>query len=154
MPEKVSEFGKWLRKWRKARGLTQKQLAGKSGCVHSLISAYERGVRSDVSGDYMRPETRLVERLATALDRPVEEARALAGYLPSPAPLTQREAYELALQEGARLVEENPQEAAIVMPRGRDGLPYVVVTSGQLAQIIADTVKQVLEQVEKQTTDE
>lgn len=88
---RVSAFGQWLKKWRKARGLTQVQLAQRAGCGQSIISQYERGVKTDVGDDFTRPEPDTIERLADALSRPIEEARALAGYLPSPAPMTLRE---------------------------------------------------------------
>lgn len=84
----ASPFGAWMRKWRKARGLTQVQLAQQAQCAQSMISMYERGVKSEKNKEYSRPEPDLVERLATALKRPVEEARALAGYNPSPVPVT------------------------------------------------------------------
>lgn len=85
---KTSSFGEWLRKWRKARKLTQVQLARMADCAQSTISEHERGVKQEKGGDYMMPEPDLVERLATALGRPVEEARVLAGYNPSPVPVT------------------------------------------------------------------
>jgi transcriptional regulator with XRE-family HTH domain len=88
---KISPFGAWLKKWRRSRGLTQMQLARAAECAQSIISAYERGARQEASGEFMRPEPDLIERFATALRRPVEEPRALAGYMPSPVPLTLRD---------------------------------------------------------------
>jgi transcriptional regulator with XRE-family HTH domain len=88
---KTSPFGEWLKKWRKARGLTQVQLAIKADCAQSTVSEYERGEKREGSDEFMRPDPDLLERLATALRRPIEEARALAGYMPSPVPVTMKD---------------------------------------------------------------
>jgi transcriptional regulator with XRE-family HTH domain len=115
MKQKPSPFGAWLYKWRKARGLTQKELGLKAECAYSLISMYERGVRSEVSNTYMRPEPELVERLATALDRPVEEARLLAGYNASPVPVTMKDVGQVMedLPAIGYYSKDNPQGVAI-----------------------------------------
>jgi transcriptional regulator with XRE-family HTH domain len=85
----TSEFGKWLRKWRKARGLTQDELGQKIGFTGKYVSVLERGWQQ-ASGEFVRPSEEFVEKAATELRRPVEEARALAGYTPSPVPVTMR----------------------------------------------------------------
>jgi transcriptional regulator with XRE-family HTH domain len=115
MRKKTSPFGAWLLKWRKARELTQKELGTKAECAYSLISQYERGVRSEVSGEYMRPEPKLVERLATALDRPVEEARLLAGYNASPVPVTMKDVGQVmeSLPAIGYYSKDNPQGVPI-----------------------------------------
>jgi transcriptional regulator with XRE-family HTH domain len=105
----ASPFGQWLRKWRKSRGLTQVQLAQKAGCGQSILSGYERGQKTERGGDYMRPEPEMVERLATALGRPVEEARALAGYNPSPVPVT--------LKDIDMLMQTNPGHGVLISPK-------------------------------------
>jgi transcriptional regulator with XRE-family HTH domain len=112
---KTSPFGQWLKKWRLARKLTQVELARKADCGQSIISQHERGVRQEVGGDFIRPEPDLVERLATALDRPVEEARALAGYLPSPAPVTMKDVGQVmeSLPAIGYYNRENPQGVSI-----------------------------------------
>lgn len=142
---KTSPFGEWLHKWRKARRLTQEQLAKLAGCRQSTISEHERGTRQEVGGDFIRPEEDLVERLATALGRPVEEARDLAGYRASLIPPSMRE-QSLALKEAVNFVEGNPQQAAIVLPHGPQGKPVVVVTDGRLAEALFDAIGKVLSQ--------
>lgn len=130
---KVSPFGQWLKKWRKARQLTQTQLAVKAGCGQSIISQHERGVRQEVGGDFIRPEPDLVERLATALGRPVEEARLLAGYAPSPAPVT--------LREVNRIMEENPGSGVYITKENPQG----VLISPALIQEFISAVKKLSE---------
>jgi transcriptional regulator with XRE-family HTH domain len=88
---KRSPFGDWLYQWRRARKLTQAELATAAGCSDSIISAYETGKKKEKSQEFVDPEPELVEALATALRRPVQEARILAGYNPSPVPVTLRE---------------------------------------------------------------
>lgn len=133
---KTSPFGAWLRKWRKARGLTQVQLASKAECGNSIISQYERGERQEVGGEFMRPETDLVERLATVLNRPVEEARALAGYFPSPAPPT--------LAELNQMHADNPGSAIYLSrdyPRGLIIPPEKTAEFLQAMQIFTEILK-------------
>lgn len=123
---KTSEFGAWLKKWRKARRFTQQELAAKAGCAYSLISMYERGTRAEKSGDYMRPEPELVEKLAIALSRPVEEARALAGYNPSPVPIS--------LREIDRMLTETPGSGVVIN-----------LTSGELQSASSDSIEKLID---------
>jgi transcriptional regulator with XRE-family HTH domain len=134
MTQKASPFGVWLKKWRKARQLTQSQLGEKAGCAYSLISMYERGVRQEVSGQYMRPEPELVERLATALGRPVEEGRMLAGYNASPVPITMKELEQMHKDNpGAAIYisQDNPQGVVVPM----DILKQILDTMNQLKNL-------------------
>jgi predicted ATPase/class 3 adenylate cyclase/Tfp pilus assembly protein PilF len=79
-------FGLWLKQRRKARDLTQEQLAEQVGCAVETIRKIEQNAR--------RPSREIAERLALALaipatERPtfVEQARAAGGSWPSAAPL-------------------------------------------------------------------
>lgn len=125
-PMKVSEFGVWLKKWRKARRYTQQELAAKAGCAYSLISMYERGARAEKSGDWMRPEPELVEKLSIALSRPVEEARALAGYNPSPVPVS--------LRDVDRLLTATPGSGVVIN-----------LTSGELENASPDSIEKLID---------
>jgi transcriptional regulator with XRE-family HTH domain len=58
-------LGANVRKARKARGMTQLQLAVKTGFVVSTISDLERGVTD--------PQVSIVQRIAEALDVPIGE---------------------------------------------------------------------------------
>jgi transcriptional regulator with XRE-family HTH domain len=122
---KTSPFGAWLRKWRKARGLTQIQLAAAAKCTQSTISEHERGVKQEVGGDFIRPEPDLVERLATALGRPVEEARALAGYNPSPVRVT--------MSEVSEILKHNPGQGVFIDANNPTG--YTLVPNSLLEDI-------------------
>lgn len=131
---KTSSFGIWLRKWRKARGLTQVELANKAGCGQSIISQYERGVKRDIGEEFTRPEPELVERLATALDRPVEEARALAGYLPSPIPPTIKSVQEL--------ISQHPGQGIVILPREQGQPALAVVDTTELANLVRQIMRE------------
>ena len=64
-------FGYWLRRQRKARDLTQAELAARAGCVVTTIKKIETGAR--------RPSRQLADRLAAALALTGEERTALLG---------------------------------------------------------------------------
>ncbi len=80
--ESMYNFGGWLRARREALGLTQDQLADRSGYSQEAISAWERGsYRAD-----LRQRHRLAN-LATALQVPLPELLAqLQEDLPTPSP--------------------------------------------------------------------
>lgn len=112
-----NEYGKYLKKWRKARGLTQKELAEKMEFSSQRISEVERSAPHSTSGGFVRPSEEFVEKAAIALDRPVEEGRALAGYNPSPAPLTMAEVSELLKQnpgQGVFIDAANPTGFSLI----------------------------------------
>ena len=74
--------GRWIRHWRRARGLTLAELAARVDCAPSLLSLVENGRRE--------PRLSLLTALATALEVPIEE-------LLRPEPPSDRDALELAL---------------------------------------------------------
>jgi transcriptional regulator with XRE-family HTH domain len=97
----VTGFGATLRRWRRADGLTQEELAARSRVDQGTISAIEVG-RS-------KPTMETVRRLAVALGRPVAEVAVEAGYLDAaerdpedlPAPLV--EAYGQMIRDHPEL---------------------------------------------------
>jgi len=78
----VISFGKWLFDKRQEKRLTQTQLGERAGISTSYISTIERAQRHSTTNAVPRPSEDTVERLATALDIDLDEARIAAGYLP------------------------------------------------------------------------
>jgi LuxR family maltose regulon positive regulatory protein len=66
--EELASFGSSLRRWRKARDLSQAELAARSGCAEDTIRKLEAEAR--------RPSRQLAERLADELALPPDERRA------------------------------------------------------------------------------
>jgi transcriptional regulator with XRE-family HTH domain len=64
-----STFGHWIKQRRKARGLTQAQLAQRVGCSVSLIIKLE--------ADRRRPSNQIAERLADILAQDATDRMAL-----------------------------------------------------------------------------
>lgn len=64
--EQGASFGDCLRRLRQAAGLTQEELASRSGLTPNAVSALERGARK-------RPYPHTVRALADALELSVEE---------------------------------------------------------------------------------
>ena len=62
----VRRFGKMLREFREAKGLTQVEVAKKAGVTQPYIAKLE-------SGDKKNPSLAILKRLAKALGVPVEE---------------------------------------------------------------------------------
>lgn len=78
-------FSEWLTTYRKEAEVSQKKLAfelEKRGYQISdaQISNYEREYDKDKDGNPTRPPERFVELTAQILNRPIDEARAAAGY--------------------------------------------------------------------------
>src|SRR5262247_212614 len=74
------EFGQWVRKWREVSGYSQEALGGIVGVTKGYISNIERAEKSSYTGLPSRPDIDIVDKLATALKRPIIEARNLTGY--------------------------------------------------------------------------
>ena len=74
-PEQDASFGHRLRRLREAAGLTQEELAGRSGLSPNAISDLERGRRR-------HPYPHTVRSLADALELPEDERAALIGAVP------------------------------------------------------------------------
>lgn len=80
-------FGDWLRRSRKAVGITQKTLAERvssrgASVTLGYISNLERNYYPPKSGETNRPRMQIVDALADALEVPRDEARLAAGYAP------------------------------------------------------------------------
>ena len=75
-------FGTELYKWRKAKGLTQKELAVASGVNVSYISNLERDFSPTAKGGKPQASLDLVDRLAKVLDVNADKVRLAAGYAP------------------------------------------------------------------------
>ena len=75
-------FGTELYKWRKAKGLTQQELAVASGVNVSYISNLERDFSPTAKGGKPQPSLSLVDKIAKVLSIEPDEARLAAGYAP------------------------------------------------------------------------
>lgn len=75
-------FGKWLKAKREAKGLSMRALAEKAdnACSPSYIAQLETNYYVGRKGNPMQPSEEIVERLATALNEPIDEARKAANY--------------------------------------------------------------------------
>lgn len=72
-PATPSDFGRYLRQTRQARGLSIRQLGAESGVSFAFIARLE-------SGEYEKPGHEYLTKLARALDVPEQDLLALAGY--------------------------------------------------------------------------
>lgn len=75
-------FGDKLKAWRKAKGMTQPELAGACGVNVSYISNLERNFSASTKSGKPRPSEALTEKLAKVLGVPIDETRLAAGYAP------------------------------------------------------------------------
>lgn len=76
-------FGKSLYTWRKAKGLTQEDLAVAVAVNVSYISNLERNFSATTKSGKPRPSEDLCARFAKVLGRELDEVRLAAGYAPS-----------------------------------------------------------------------
>ncbi len=115
-------FAVALKRARKAAGLSQKALAGKTGCTGSYISQLE-------SGNRRAPRPKLVRKFAKALGVPERRLQELAALERSPAPIRKRiERMSKRRRSGDRLLSTtlfhfarrptvvNPMEAFVDLP--------------------------------------
>ena len=110
-------FGDWLKKQRRAKGLTQEGLAAAADnvCTGAYISNLERNADIGKDGTPNRPSEEIVEKLARALGVPPNEARLVAGY----APLGKEKLMtEEQLIEYFRGLSEMEQESVLVLAEG------------------------------------
>ena len=82
------EFGKWLKENRKTADISQEALAAlASGYGGSVTGAYisnlERSYDTNKVGKPIRPSEQIVDAIALALNRSIDEARLAAGYAPT-----------------------------------------------------------------------
>jgi transcriptional regulator with XRE-family HTH domain len=78
-------FGQWLKAARQQRGYTLRELANRAHnvCTFGYIAQLERETAGKKGQEY-QPDVEIVDALATALDRPIAEARLAAGYAAPP----------------------------------------------------------------------
>lgn len=76
-------FGVLLKRWRKAKGLTQQELANKARVNISYVSNLERDFSATSRSGTPQPSVELVDTLARILGVNADEARLAAGYAPN-----------------------------------------------------------------------
>ena len=79
-------FGKQLKEWRKAKGLTQQDLATAVGVNVSYISNLERDFSANTKSGKPTASETLTEKFAKILGVEVDEVRVAAGYAPKNTP--------------------------------------------------------------------
>lgn len=88
----MEKFGPYMRKLRKQRGLTLKEVEKTARVSNSFLSQVERGVRNP-------PKPDILNRLARAYSVPAQDLMEAAGYIKSnPNEMRERERVELAYQ--------------------------------------------------------
>lgn len=75
-------FGQKLKVWRKAKGMTQEELALAVGVHSSYISNLERDFSANAKSGKPTASEKLAEKLAKVLSVNVDEMRMAAGYAP------------------------------------------------------------------------
>lgn len=71
--KRAIQLGRLVKKHRQAKGLSLRAAAEQIGYDHSYLGRIE-------AGDYESPAPKLLKKLATVLDIPIEDLYALAGY--------------------------------------------------------------------------
>ncbi len=76
-------FGQWLKNARTERGYSLRTLEALTNkiCTYGYLNQLERGVTGKKGAEY-QPDLEIVEALAIALKKPIDEARLAAGYAP------------------------------------------------------------------------
>lgn len=97
-----------LRNWRKAKGMTQLELARTSGVNVSYISNLERGFSANTKSGVPKPSEPLVERFSKVLEVDLDVIRLAAGYAPIKKVLPQ----ELAIMDYDGFDDEDLQDIA------------------------------------------
>jgi transcriptional regulator with XRE-family HTH domain len=70
----METFGPYLKRLRRTKGLSLKQVEGAAGVSNAYLSQIERGIRKP-------PHPDILKRLAKTYDVPIEELLEAAGYL-------------------------------------------------------------------------
>jgi transcriptional regulator with XRE-family HTH domain len=80
----LMDFAEWLKTYRKAANLSLRKLADRINnlCSDAYLSQLENRRYVGKKGNTMQPDLEIVDALAVALNRPVNEARLAAGYAP------------------------------------------------------------------------
>jgi transcriptional regulator with XRE-family HTH domain len=71
--KRAKQLGRLIKKYRQAKGLSQRTAAERMGYHHSYLARLE-------TGDYESPKPQQLKTIARALDIPTEDLYALAGY--------------------------------------------------------------------------
>ena len=79
----MMDFGEWLRAARTSKGYSYRTLAKRANnvCTFGYISQIESGVTGK-NGKPFQPDLEIVDALAAALGKDIDEARLAAGYAP------------------------------------------------------------------------
>lgn len=109
--------GQRIRAWRKRRGLTQNQLGQLCGVSGAAIGSYEKGATI--------PKWRVVEKIAIALDLPVERLTEAGPALPDPTPSGEVLLYDGVLSALRELY--GAVEGRMIMGENGAGRRYYVV---------------------------
>lgn len=77
----VENFGTWLKNYRQEADLSLRELEARIGkiCTFGYLNQLEKEVKGK-NGEPFMPDEAIVEALAKALNRPLDEARHAAGY--------------------------------------------------------------------------
>lgn len=90
------EFSDWLRIQLQDKGWTNAELARRVGVSQTYIGNLVRGYSPNTKSGKARPSVAVVDRMAKALNIPLDEARLVAGYAPQlDRPVSAKEAIEL-----------------------------------------------------------
>lgn len=126
----LKEFGVVLHEGRKAAGLTQEELAGRAGCSKSYVSMLERGAAVNASGEFVRPDEKLIDGFSDILDIPRSRLRTLAGYAITGQIHSERQSFANRL---ARRIEKHfknvPEERLPAMEDAVEQLIKVLVSA-------------------------
>lgn len=101
-------FGRKLHEWRKAKGLTQHELALAVGVNVSYISNLERDFSATTKSGRPRPSETLCEKFSKVLGIPLDDVRLAARY----APLNETQSFNIGEKARIALLDQNltPEE--------------------------------------------
>ena len=79
----MAHFGEWLKIARENKGYSLRQLESRINklCTFGYLHQLERG-ETGKKGQTYSPDIEIVDALAVALDKPIDDARLAAGYAP------------------------------------------------------------------------
>lgn len=112
----MTDFGQYLRKLRKAKGMSIRQLALKARVSNPYLSQLEKGKRS-------RPSPEILARLASCLGVTYGELMKAAGYPTEDVPLSDRAVIEKRNEKGEVVEVRVATEAAHRTDGYEDELP-------------------------------
>lgn len=107
----LKDFAPLLKQARKDAGLNQPQLAQLAGCSKSYISMLESGATNPLTGELIRPDEKLVDRIADSLWSVLPNARAVlrkaAGYDSTPGDVVVHSSFQRKID---RILSKAPHE--------------------------------------------